>query len=460
MRFRSGMIFAVAAVLGLGGCAAAGAAGAGGPAVSPTGRVYEPGTPPTQTQFTRSATVALISGRYDEALAQARQGIEANPENPQHFFIAGQALAAQGNFEEADRMFREAERIYPAYELEVEPEREQAWVEAFNRGVEAYQAADVQGAIAAWRGAHTIYDLRPEAAQNLAILLTQEGQYDEAIRAYQQALAAVDREPATRLLDEEETAARIETRAFVRENLAQLLLFTDQFGEAEALLRAQLADDPTNIEIQANLATALTRLGREAEANQIYSQLLGAQNVPSAQLFNIGVSLFNAEEYIRAAEAFGRVTQMNPNNRDAWYNQANALYAAEAWQQLIPVAQRLVEVDPLNENSALILARAHREQGQNQDALAALQRVQTLPVFLDDLQMRPAANNTTVRGRVIGNDAPAGSAVRVQFTFYGEGGNQLGTETVTVNAPAREQSANFELTFGQAAAAYRYQLAQ
>jgi len=457
MRFRSGMVFALAGMMALGGCAAAGVAG-GGPLTSPTGRVYEPGTPPTQTQFSRAATVAIFSERFDDALAQARLGMEADPENPFHYFVAGQALVGLGNFAEADQMWVEAERIYPAYEMEIEPEREQAWVGAFNRGIEAYQAGDAELAIEAWRNAQTIYSLRPEAPQNMAILLTQEGRYDEAIRGYREGLAALEREPAARLMDAEERESREEARTFMLESLAQLLLFTDQFAEAESLLRIQLAADPDNIDIQANLATALSRLGREQEANQIYTQLLSAPNIPTMQLFNIGVSLFNANDYLRAAEAFGRVTRDHPNSRDAWYNQANALYAAEAWQELAPVAERLVQVDPLNENAALILARAHREQGENQAALAALQRVQTLPVFVDELQMRPGANATTLRGRVIGNEAPAGSQVRFRFTFYGETGNEMGTEVVTVNAPAREQSATLDLTFAQAASAYSYQL--
>src|SRR5690606_2910116 len=126
-----------------------------------------------------------------------------------------------------------------------------------------------------------------------------------------------------------ELTERAEARAAMREGLAQLLLYTDQFEEAEGILREQLAEDPDNVELQANLANALGRLGREQEASEIYTRLLGASDVTATQLFNIGVSLFNANEYVRAAEAFGRVTELQPNSRDAWYNQANALYAAE-----------------------------------------------------------------------------------------------------------------------------------
>jgi tetratricopeptide (TPR) repeat protein len=457
MRFRTGMMFALMAGLALGGCAA-GAVGAGGPLVSPTGKVYEPGIRPTQTRYSQSGTLFLAQGLYEQALEQAREGIESNPENPIHYFLAGEAAVGLGEFELADSVWVEAERLFPAYELEIEPAREAAWAEAFNVGVQAYNAGDAAGAIEAWTQADLIYSLRPEAAQNLAVLLTQEAQYDEAIRVYRRGIGALDELPATRVLEAEEVADRAEARDFMQDNLAQLLLYTDQFGAAEALLRELLRERPDDVEVQANLAAALSRQGREDEATQIYTRLLTAPDLTSEQLFNIGVSLFNAADYARAAQAFGRVTQTNPNSRDAWYNQANALYAAESWRELVPVAERLVEVDPLNENAALILARAHRELEENQRALAALQRIQLVPIFVEELQLRPSAQTTTVRGRVMGNEAAAGTPVRLRFTFYSNG-RTLGSETVTVTAPAREQSANFELVFDQQATAYSYELA-
>src|SRR5690606_26971455 len=169
---------------------------------------------------------------------------------------------------------------------------------------EAYNANDVQGAIAAWRGADLLYPLRPDAAQNLAVVLTQEAEYEEAIDVYRSGLLALEQEPVTRVIEEPERTERAEARAAMREGLAQLLLYTDQFEEAEGILREQLAEDPDNVELQANLANALGRLGREQEASEIYTRLLGASDVTATQLFNIGVSLFNANEYVRAAEAF------------------------------------------------------------------------------------------------------------------------------------------------------------
>lgn len=458
MRVRSGMILTLAAAFTLAGCAAGGTTAAGGPAVSPIGKEYPPGIEPSNSQYTQQAVLALAQGDFQTALDQSREGIASDPENAQHFFLAGEAAAALGQYELADSMWIEAERIYPAYELEVEPAREGAWAEAFNVGVEAYNEGDMDTAIAAWQGATLIYQYRPGAAQNLGIVLMQEARYEEAADAFRRGLEAVESEPQTRLLEEEEIEERAEAGEFMLENLAQLLLYTDQFEEAESLLRQQLAEDPENVEIRANLASALGRLDRADEAAQIYAELLESPDLGTEQLFNVGVSLFNAGEHVRAAEAFGRVTEIVPNSRDAWYNQANALYAAEEWEMLVPIAERLVEVDPLNENTGLILARSYRELERNTDALAALERLQDLPIFVEDLQMQPTAESTRVSGRIVGNLAEQGSPLTLRFTFYGSTGQTLGSETVTVNAPAAEQSTDFQLEFGQSAVGYSYEL--
>ena len=316
MRVRSGMILTLATAFALAGCAAGGATAGGGPASSPTGKEYPPGIEPSNSQYTQQAVLALAQGDFQRALEQSREGIAADPENAQHFFLAGEAAAGLGDYELADSMWVEAERIYPAYELEIEPAREGAWAEAFNAGVEAYNAGDNDAAIDAWQNASMIYRYRPGAAQNLGIVLMQEARYDEAVEAFRRGLEAAEAEPQTRVLEAEEIAERAEAREFMMENLAQLLLYTDQFAEAEVLLREQLEADPENVEVRANLANALGRLGRDAEAAQIYADLLENPSLTTEQLFNVGVSLFNAGEHVRAAEAFGRVTEVVPNSRD------------------------------------------------------------------------------------------------------------------------------------------------
>lgn len=429
-----------------------------GPLVSPTGVVYAPGTPPTETRSSQTASLYLRQDLVDRALALALEGIEEYPGNPIHYFLAGVAHARLGSYEAADSMFDEAERIYPAYELEVEPEREAAWGQAFNAGLEAYEAGQVEETIRIWAGATTIYDLRPEAHRNLASLLGSEGRYDEAIEAYQGALSGLDRRPATRLLRPEDLEAREEVRTDLELKLSELLLLTSRFAEAEPLLRRRLEQDPDDVELRAQLAAALSGMGREAEAREIYQSLLTEESLEITQIFSLGVGLFRASQYLQAAEAFQRVTELQPDSRDAWFNYANSLFAAGAWDSLAAAGARLVELDPLGENARLMTARAQLELGDRAGALAGLDIVEQAPVYVEGLQMQRSGTSINVFGRVTGNAAEPGSEIALRFTFYGEGGVFLGAETVHVVAPAEGETVSFEVPFAQGASAYRYEL--
>jgi tetratricopeptide (TPR) repeat protein len=461
MRFRSGLVLTLAAGLVLSGCAA-GAAGTAGPSVSPTGKTYPPGTRPTESRFTTPAKLFIAQGQFQRALEEAQNGLTADSTNPQHHFLLGQAYAGLGDYAAADRAWDAAERIYPAYELEVEPAREGAWADAFNEGVNAYNAGNVDSATAAWQKANSIFTLRPEAFQNLAAVYTQAGDYEQAIAAYRSALAAIEATPASRVLEAEEVTEREGAKVAVEENLAEILLFTDQYAEAESLYRRQLAADPQNVALQGKLAAAIAAQdGRAAEAQAIYNELLGRTDLDAATLMEVGVVLFQQQDFARAAEAFQRVTQLRPNSRDAWYNYSNALYAAESWETLVPVAEQLIVLDPLNYDASLILARAYRDAGQQPNALGELQRMDAVPIKLQKLETRQGAGRTTVRGEVIGNQAAAGTPVQIRFTFFGESGAEMGTETVTISAPAKDATAPFEVVLESETPAigYRYVLA-
>ncbi len=358
-------------------------------------------------------------------------------------------------------MYDIAQRKYPAYEPEIEPLREQAWAEAFNKGVNAYTAGNTDEAVKDWEQANLIYSGRPEGYQNLAALYTQQGKYEPAIAAYHAGLAAIANGPKTRELTDEEKTDRAEAKATMTENLAELLQFTEQYAEAEKLFRQELAADSTNIGLQAKLAAAIAaQPGRAAEAQSIYSGLLSRQDLKPSDLMSVGVALFNAKDYQRAGQAFQRLTVARPNSRDAWYNYANSLYASEQFQPLIPAAEKLVQLDPLSEDAALILARAYKETNQNQKALAALDKNEKLPIKVKDLSMRVGAGKATITGTAVGNVAAAGTPVTLRFTFYSESGT-IGTQNVTVNAPANGATAQFTSTFENAEApiAYSYELA-
>lgn len=451
---RPAPLLVTVALLVLGGCIG-GRSGPRGPVVSPTGIVYEPGTPPVETRFSQTAALYLRSEEPDRALDLALQGVQAERGNPIHYFLAGVAHARLGAYQAADTMLAQAQRMYPAYELDIEPERHAAWADAFNRGTEAYAAGDTDEAIRLWKGAVTMYRLRPEAHRNLATLLTQEGRLDEAAAVYSDLLEGMDLVPATRVLAEPEVVERRSEAEQAEGSLSEVLLLTERFAEAEPLLRSQLARDPESPRLRMSLASALSGQGRAAEAHVIYEALLADDALTEAELLNLGVALFRAGDARRATEAFRKVTEVKPDSRDAWYNYANALLADQAWETLVGVADRLLAVDPLGENTGLIVARAFLETGDERGALEHLHRVDELPVLVDGLVMRRAGAATLLEGRVTGKVAAPGTEVRLRFTFYGDLG-ETDTETVLVPAPAQGETHTFEVSVGMRATAYRY----
>ncbi len=436
------------------GCASRGPIG---PIVSPTGFVYELGTQPVTSRFSQTAALFLTKELVDRALERALLGVDSEPENPIHHMLAGLAYVRLAQYGEAHAMFTEAQRIYPAYELDIAPEREAAWIELFNAGVTSYAEGDVEGTIEAWEQAAMMWDLRPDASLNLANLFEREGRWDDAIGAYQRAVAGLERRPVTRVLPQEELQAREDLKIRSEESLVQVLLFTERFAEAEPLLRRHLEGDPTSVQVRSDLAAALHGLERDVEAVAIYTRLLSEPGLEAGDLFNVGIALYGANDFMAAAEAFERLTRLQPDSRDAWFNYTNALFAAESWESLALVGDRLTELDPLGENAGLIAARAHLELGDEQSAVERLDKTDSAPVHVEGLQLLASGADTSLQGRVVGNAAEPGASVRLRFTFYGAGG-VLGTEPLTVSAPAPGVRARFEIFFAGRATAYRYEL--
>ncbi len=457
-RRRGGWVWRVVPVLFLAGVA--GCAGRGeppGPVVSPTGIVYEPGVPPVESRYSQTATLYLRQGLPDRALELSREGIAEDPGNPIHHFLAGTAAARLGMLEEADRYFVEAEQLYPAYELDVEPARESAWAEAFNAGMDALGEGRDEETEALWRAAARIFELRPEAHEALASLLANQGRFSEAADAVRGALDGLGRLPATRVLEEDELLVREAAAERLEGALGEYLFLADRFEEAEPLLRARVEREPGNAAARSDLAAALLELGRTDEARQVWAELLEDPGVGSSVLFGLGISSFRAQAYGEAAEIFGELVDREPGSRDAWFNYANALFASEDWEGIVREGDRLLGADPLSETLAIIRARAHLELGDEGRARGYLEEILAAPLFLEGLQLSAQPGETRVRGTVVGNREEGGGPVRIRFVFLSDG-EEAGEAILEIQAPVEGETRPLEVRWEGVATAYRYEI--
>ncbi|HWK89161.1 MAG TPA: hypothetical protein VNP72_04175 [Longimicrobium sp.] len=335
---------------------------------------------------------------YEQALQHVRDGLFEDSTNARYPLAAGEAHMGLGALDEASRAWTRAVELCPELASLIEPMREEGWARTFQAGMEAFTAGDTAGALARWESAGAFYNRRPDPFYNLGVILSQRGDVEGSVRNFREALAALERAP------EDTTAAGLLSR-------------------------------------------------RETRANSL------------AALLSAGARLYGQGQLGTAEALFKEVAAQDSTNRDAWFNHALALYKQEKWVELEPVAARLVAIDPLNYNAHVIAFSALKGQadaataagnaarGQQiaTRAVASAEAREALPVRLDGIALTNAEGSLGVAGQVTGGAAAAGTAVRVEFTFYGIGGERF-THTLSIPAPEKEQTATFQATVPTTAA--------
>ncbi len=473
MKFQLGVVLAASLVIVAGGCAAGssgGGGGGGGGAPAPSD--VEEGVPPRDNMFTRTAALALSQAmqnadpgerrsRYEEALQAALDGIVNQPNNPQSYRQAGEAYVGLNDFTGADSMWTRAEDLYPLYSFDLNPLREQQWVNQYNQAVNQIQAGQMDAAVPMLEAAHTIYKGRPEAMLNLGSLHAQLGNDDEAVRWYRTSLELL-RGPEREAQPEDVQATWSDNEEIAAFNLAQILANSGRNEEAEVAYRTYLERSPDNVTALSNLAVVLMSMDRNDEAAEIYQGLLARTDLDSRDYYVTGIGLYNAENYSMAAQAFGRSYELIPESRDALYNYAQALYLAGELDELYPAAVALAEMDPHNNNVYRLLAQGLMAQGDTAEAARVLEEeMAALPFEIDGTNLQPfGGGGGVVNGELVNHSLAEGGSIEIRVFFYGSDGMEIGTEDVSVPVPAAEMREFFraEIDTDQDVVAYRYEV--
>lgn len=439
LRFGLPLAAAVAVV------ATACASGSGG------GGAAEEGNPPRDNGHTRSAELFLTQAqtlgdpaRYNDAMDAASNSIFEEPTNPRGYFQAARAQIGLEDYLAADTLFDKAMELYPAYAEEVRIERENAWIAMFNRSIEPMNAGNPEEGLRFLEMAETIFPRRrPEALINLGVGYSNVNRNDDAIEAFGAALELI-RNPTLEGADSATVATWAEQESSVAFNRAQLLSQSERYDEAAAEYHAYLESNPGDISALSNLAAIMSSAGQPDSAQAIYDHLLNQEGLEPRDYFNIGVGLYSAEVFDRAAEAFREVAEVGPENRDAVYNYAQSLFEAEQWEVLLDVGRDLVELDGYNSSSYAILARALINTGDEQEAVRVLQMGEDLAFNLESSQLQPrSAGGGSVTADLINKSLDAGTTVTVRVHFISDDGVTVGSTDVRVDAPDPDVAQSF-----------------
>ena len=383
---------------------------------------------------------------YQKALEAANEGIAKDADNAKVWLLAGQVHAALNNYAQADSAFERAIAMHPEYAQEVQAEREQAWMTAFNEGVALMDQQDFPGAIAALEAANELYPDRPEGYLNLGSLYANAQRTEDAVRAFEGAIAAAQSDLAATV--PAETQAQWQRYAqLARSNIAQIhgsegvrLFQAQQFEDAAAAFKRAMDINPHARDFHFNYAQAMFARSQRLEEQK---------DSADARLARAAA----ADKAAAQAEVDRLAEEMRP-----------------LYNEMIAASEKTLEFDPANEMLYVLIGRAHRMLGALGDeaatkagqdrALALLTQREELPVHIGQISMRSEPEATTVSGAVIGGKAAAGTAVTIRVTLVGLDGNTVGESEVTVTSAGPDAEAPFSVvipTTGEVAG-WKYQV--
>lgn len=310
---------------------------------------------PTGTAFTLAQAYALLAQdvRLANAATRADLGFTSNPTEPADLLKL------------VDSTLTVVEQAKPGCATQAGQIRELAWLGTTNAALQALNAQQPDSAAKLAERSLVVYKKNALPYYVLGTVAQQKG---DAVRAAQYWPSVIANTA------NDTTAQARELRAAAQFNLAAGLASQADAAtgdaqkakarEAADAARAFLAANPSHADaprMQAQLARLLNVAGDKAGVSAVYAEMLqNPAKYDDLALTNAGVIASQANAHEDAAKLFEAALANNPYQRDALNNLAATNLQLKRWDAMIPVARRLVAVDPGNPDNHLFIALAYQ----------------------------------------------------------------------------------------------------
>lgn len=368
--------------------------------------------------------------RYKRALDKLEKNWEMDRIPSRSYLLAANAYLGLRDFAGADSMLTMLVDVESGCAEQVGAIRFNSWVGQYNAGIEQMQVGDEDLALTRFESANLIN----RDARSLAYagsIYQRRGDDELAAERY---IAA---------LDAGGDDAIVRTASI---NLAALRKAAGDTEGALAIYSEYSASNPNDILGQLNFAIALMDADRQGEAQAIFEELIGRDDLSFPQWSQVGIGLYRAQNFDPAAVAFSKALELSPYNKETLENLANSYYQSERFEDLRPLARRLTEEYPLERVNYNLLANARRELGDPDAALAAIQGRDGMSFEFLGARMSPISETTySIEGQVMNRNGTPGSTHSITVTFLDETGAELFAEPLELTLPAEQEIAAFAL---------------
>jgi len=253
--------------------------------------------------------------------------------------------------------------------------------------------------------------------------------------------------------------ARVARVALLQQMAADSGKLQAAFAPAISALQDYLAAYPGELDAATSLATLYAQSGRAAAAAAVFDSVAArAQSFDPEELFTAGQRLMSQRWYRAGARALALALTKNPYRRDALYSLGVGYYQLRDSTNLLAVAQRLVQLDPLNRSSIKLLAAAWDLRGRRDSTLRYLAQADSLlAVEVTVSSFVPDSGGAAVT-LLATNLRPAPSKpFRLTVEFLDPQGKPVASETRDVPAILPQENQQIDLKVsGKGIAGWRY----
>ncbi|WP_428263053.1 tetratricopeptide repeat protein [Haliangium sp.] len=279
--------------------------------------------------------LALDAQDFPRARMQVEYLLQHAPEVPEHSFWAGLVAARERRVDDARSYYRDAidkaQGTYPeAY---------------FNLGRVEKAAGHLDEAIAAYQ---TAIAQRPDydaARNNLGLALKQAGRLDQAEATYREALTRAPDYAAAWL------------------NLGQLLADQERYDEAIECFESALTARPGYPAARLDLGVAYRKAGHIDDAVATYQALVSEHPRYTSAWFNLAIALDAQAQPERARDAYLAALALDPDHVPSLRNLSQLDVRIGRLSEARATVEELLDHDPTDEEGRLVLADLRRRDG-------------------------------------------------------------------------------------------------
>lgn len=459
--------------------------------------------------YLKSATTGKVEDQKKKDLSDAQRVLTealttgGQDKNPAAWYYLARYYVMTENGLGIDSAFTKAEQLKPDCKGDIDIWRRYMWVPAFNAGIAAWQANNLDSAIKSFRRASAILPGEPTGLKYIATLYYNTGKGDSALLFFRKAadVAAADPKFA-------------QDRKDALFNLGRIQQSVQQLPEAEKTYREYLGLFPGDAEIMAALGSVYMQKAAadstyRDSAFALYRQIISkGDSMGYYQLYKVGAEISSgvpedpdtsvagnncrresrakrppmtavrirahcdsvtsgmAKTYLAssrqaftlAAQALDASLKVNPYYRETLIYRANTALGLHDSVTALTMSRRLLAVDPMNRTGIKIMAYAQQQNGKIDSALYYYKLGDsTLVGDVAVSQFDSTDTGREVRGLVTNTREKPNQPYKLVFEFVDLKGTVVATDTVNVAATAPGQSQQFGMKpTGASIAAWRY----